>query len=461
VFFVLTVDIFSNSGKELEKMINHVLVASLQIEVFDKAGDKNGEGSGFLIDEQGIGVTNHHVLKSASSVLIKSNDGSQFTRIKILDFDETLDLVLFKIEAKKMSALKLSYSGTYKIGDKVYACGNSLGIFENSFTDGVISGIRHNDSGKRFLQISAPISPGNSGGPVVNNNGEVIGVAVASAIEGQNLNFAVPVNYVIGMLGNNRNMTLAEYTAVSLEGTGHLVRESVDQTLVHPDTDVSRRVIIAPFPVSTDAFSDSQNHLLGAMIMRIKEQFRDEKIFVVSNENISRELSRTSGDVYDLALTELSEEQARRLAIKFRANTVIYGKINSFQWKSDVAFVPYVGWMNMNETRVNVNYSIYKFDADQIILDGRVREILGYADPKRAAIYVADKIYSEIKDTYTTFSGSNRYGDRPIVIQDKDGEPSLTFREVVVKEETDSDKNGNKASSKIRRLLNELKEKNQ
>ena len=92
-------------------------------------------------------------------------------------------------------AISLGNNNVMKVGQKIYAIGSPLG-FENTMTEGIISGLRDR-KGEKFIQISTPISPGSSGGAVVNSKGELIGITTSSITEGQNLNFAIPVNEVI------------------------------------------------------------------------------------------------------------------------------------------------------------------------------------------------------------------------------------------------------------------------
>src|SRR5439155_12805276 len=107
------------------------------------------------------------------------------------DFER--DLALLKVAGVKAASLPLGDAGKMAIGDEVYAVGNPRGL-EGTFSPGIVSGIRQTTS-ETLLQITAPISPGSSGGAVLNRRGEVIGIAVATIREGQNLKFAVPISY--------------------------------------------------------------------------------------------------------------------------------------------------------------------------------------------------------------------------------------------------------------------------
>jgi hypothetical protein len=112
--------------------------------------------------------------------------------------DEEHDLALLKAGGIKLPPLPLGDSETVAVGDEVYVVGNPLGL-EGTFSNGIVSAIREID-GQKILQITAPISPGSSGGPVFDQRGEVIGIAVATFRGGQNLNLAIPVSYLSKLL---------------------------------------------------------------------------------------------------------------------------------------------------------------------------------------------------------------------------------------------------------------------
>ncbi len=117
----------------------------------------------------------------------------------VLEVDKRKDIALIKIKGFGLPFLKLGRSQDVEIGEAVYSLSNPLGIFQNTLSQGIVSGIRPGD-GYKYFQISAPISHGSSGGPIFNSKGDVIGIAVATLEEGQNLNFAVPIDYARGMV---------------------------------------------------------------------------------------------------------------------------------------------------------------------------------------------------------------------------------------------------------------------
>ncbi|MHC2994931.1 MAG: serine protease [Candidatus Atribacteria bacterium] len=164
--------------------------------------DANGQpvslGSGFFVLDDVV-ATNIHVIKSAARGYVKIVGQKTKYEIAGLVFaDYRRDLALLKITGVKASPLILGDINQVAVGDEVYAIGNPQGL-EGTFSQGIVSGIRQIGSDMLF-QITAPISPGSSGGPVLNTQGKVIGVAVATFSGGQNLNFAIPASYLAPLL---------------------------------------------------------------------------------------------------------------------------------------------------------------------------------------------------------------------------------------------------------------------
>lgn len=166
--------------------------------------DANGQpislGSGFFV-ANGVIVTNLHVVQGASSGQVKLVGQTRTYPVSgLVGTNANADIVLLEVPGVGAPALQLSQDPDLAIGDTVYAVGNPEGL-EGTFSQGIVSGFRGSGLDK-LLQITAPISPGSSGGPIINSRGEVVGVAVATFKEGQNLNFAVPASYVVPLLKN-------------------------------------------------------------------------------------------------------------------------------------------------------------------------------------------------------------------------------------------------------------------
>lgn len=162
-------------------------------------------GSGFLINENGDIATNHHVLEGCAKAIIKTKKGEKGTILEILNDDPELDLIIAKTSLKATFPLPLGDSDTITVGEDIVAIGNPAGL-EGTVSKGIISGVRKVDDFK-FIQITAPISPGSSGGPVFNLSGKVIGIATAYLDYGQSLNFAMPINYLRTLKPSKLNLT--------------------------------------------------------------------------------------------------------------------------------------------------------------------------------------------------------------------------------------------------------------
>jgi serine protease Do len=171
-----------------------------------------GGGTGFLIDDSGTIVTNHHVIASAKELNIRFMNGAVYEEVFLLSEDAGQDLALLQVELKKpkegespddVKPLELGDSEKVVVGERAIAIGNPLGL-DHTLTDGLISA-RRVFQGRHWIQISVPISPGNSGGPLFDMKGKVIGVNTAKVGGGfggfgENLNLAVPVNVLKGLL---------------------------------------------------------------------------------------------------------------------------------------------------------------------------------------------------------------------------------------------------------------------
>lgn len=182
--------------------------AVVLIELYNDKQELVKQGSGFMISADGRILTNYHVIGHSKHATVRLANGDAYDDVQILDIDKRKDIALIKVKAVELPFLMLGKSNDSQIGDNVFALGNPLGVLQNTLSEGIISGIRSGD-GYRYFQISAPISHGSSGGPIFNNKAEVIGIAVSSIESGQNLNFAVPIDYAKGMLASNQPRSLA------------------------------------------------------------------------------------------------------------------------------------------------------------------------------------------------------------------------------------------------------------
>jgi serine protease Do len=171
----------------------------------------SGKGSGFVLNEDGYAVTNNHVIEGETRIaaVLYQNVPNGLARrrienVEIVALNPFVDLALLKLPPQKDLKLGHVVLGSLEdlhAGDGVFAVGNPLGL-ERSVSQGIISTKNRNFEGLIFLQTDAAINPGNSGGPLFNLRGEVIGVTNMKASQGDNLGFAIPINYVKDFLRN-------------------------------------------------------------------------------------------------------------------------------------------------------------------------------------------------------------------------------------------------------------------
>lgn len=153
------------------------------------------QGSGFFVSSDGLLVTNYHVIRGAEFASILRDDNTTLFVEGIAAEDKDSDLALLKVNVTEVPFLRVGADELPKVGTKVYAIGNPEGL-TNTLSEGLVSGLRTRANQKVAIQTSAAISHGSSGGPLLTSDGVVIGVTSAMAIDGQNLNFAVPASQV-------------------------------------------------------------------------------------------------------------------------------------------------------------------------------------------------------------------------------------------------------------------------
>src|SRR5690349_23845138 len=175
----------------LPDLVRRIKPSAVAIETFDSHGEKLGRGSGFFVEIDRI-VTNRHVIEGAYRAEVHSSTGAVYPVKGVLAVDAEGDIALLKIDvpANQIRPLPLDKTSPQE-GESVVVIGNPLGL-EGSVTNGIVSAVRDIPTFGRIIQITAPISSGSSGSPVVNMQGQVIGVATLQITGGQSVNFAIP-----------------------------------------------------------------------------------------------------------------------------------------------------------------------------------------------------------------------------------------------------------------------------
>lgn len=165
-----------------------------------------GGGSGFIVSSDGYIITCNHVVSDLNADYAVILDPQRKFKAKVLARDPLVDIAVLKIETKNLPYLELGDSNKIELGEEVLAIGNPLGEFEDTISAGIISGLSRKITAygglsfkattlRGLIQTDAAINPGNSGGPLVNMDGEVIGINTAMVMGAQNIGFAIPINY--------------------------------------------------------------------------------------------------------------------------------------------------------------------------------------------------------------------------------------------------------------------------
>jgi len=181
----------SNEPKKLTGEEVYLKISPSTVEIHAESDFKSGTGSGFFIDDGGTVITNYHVIEDASAAYVTTSDGGTYEVTGVAGYSEEFDIAILTTTISDTMAVATSTSVT--TGESVYVLGSSRGL-TGTFSEGLVSTAERMMDDIPFVQISAPISPGNSGGPVVNVYGEVIGIATLIRTDGQNLNFALPIS---------------------------------------------------------------------------------------------------------------------------------------------------------------------------------------------------------------------------------------------------------------------------
>jgi serine protease Do len=171
-----------------------------------RAFRREATGSGFVVDKNGYIITNHHVVDKADHIKVKLPHDPTEYRARLIGSDVETDLAIIKIDATRpLTPLKIGNSDAVQVGDTVVAIGSPFGL-EASVTLGIVSATGRDIAGsqqfQRFIQTDAAINPGNSGGPLINMNGELIGINTAIATQSggyQGIGFALPVNTAVNV----------------------------------------------------------------------------------------------------------------------------------------------------------------------------------------------------------------------------------------------------------------------
>lgn len=223
-----------------------IVTTSRSQSLFD-AYDQQGAGTGIVVSKDGYIMTNRHVVDGVNNVTVVTSDGTTYENVRVIGSDPLNDVAFVKINGvDDLTPATLGDSGSVRIGQRVIAIGNALGRYQNTVTSGIVSGTGRpvtasSSSGSRvetltdLIQTDAAINSGNSGGPLVNVAGQVIGINTAVATDANGIGFAIPINATKGILAGvlkNGRVSRAYLGVQYIDITPEVVKEynlSVDK----------------------------------------------------------------------------------------------------------------------------------------------------------------------------------------------------------------------------------------
>lgn len=188
-------------SKEFSAEDIYEMVAPSVVEITAWTSSTTNTGTGFFWNNEGTVITNYHVIKGCISARITLANGQEYKVNKVLGYSENKDIAILSTDCKESKSLVIRNNEIHT-GEVVYAIGSSLGL-TGSLSNGIVSSASRNINGNTYIQTTAPLSHGNSGGPLVDSKGQVIGITSATLSEGQNINFAIPIDEVYNISTEN------------------------------------------------------------------------------------------------------------------------------------------------------------------------------------------------------------------------------------------------------------------
>lgn len=207
--------VVTRSEQGLSSLIEKVSpsVVSIITSITDANGGTQAAGTGMIVSADGYVLTNKHVIRGAKDIVVIASNGTAYRDVKVVGTDPLNDVAFLQIKnVKNLHTIAIGDSKTVRVGQNVVAIGNALGEYQNSVTTGIISGLGrpvfasedgtedNAESLSDLLQTDAAINPGNSGGPLLNMQGQVVGINTAIAYDAQGIGFAIPIGATKGML---------------------------------------------------------------------------------------------------------------------------------------------------------------------------------------------------------------------------------------------------------------------
>ena len=205
----------SIADERLVDLVKKIKPCVVLVETFDKDNNPLGQGSGFFVDNKGHIVTNSHVLEGANRAIVKTLSGKEYSVEGIVAKNIEADIVKLVVNIPDANTAFLNLNTEIPLeGEDIIVIGNPLGL-ESTVSTGIVSAVRDIPIFGKIFQITAPVSPGSSGSPVIDIKGEVRGIATFIATEGQNLNFAIPSDKIIALKEIVKVPIAEQYTSLS------------------------------------------------------------------------------------------------------------------------------------------------------------------------------------------------------------------------------------------------------
>ena len=354
----------TNKGRHLDipAISRRAHGAVVSIVMSDKEGHPVAQGSGFLISKDGHVVTNYHVIEHGSSAVIKLPDGAFFVVDGVLATDKNRDVAIIKAHGNGFNALTLGDSDRLQVGEEVVAIGNPLSL-ESTVSNGIVSAIRTvEDDGGKFVQITAPISPGSSGGPLFNMSGQVVGITTSHIKGGENLNFAIPINDVKPMIAARfpKARSLPDEPEPD-EKARATVPAQAENNHCDEEYDSLKRNIIGIVGVQ-------HNNLPPAFLAQIAEHNKKCRNAVVPGQILRRERADEEARAAQAAqqaqeaLERALEAQDRALKAQHEAEIAKVRGDMLTQWQQKVASDPFAppveGWVHVGPLNMSLYYII-------------------------------------------------------------------------------------------------------
>lgn len=249
----------------LPVLIKKIQRSIVLISTFGEDGSELAYGSGFFNGATAEVLTNYHVVQGAASAEVKLLNGDRYRVLGAVSEDRDNDVMRIATAVPEEYSVRLELSRRVpELGEKIFVIGNPMGL-EQTVSDGIISAIRKDEENGNVIQMTAPISSGSSGSPVMDMRGEVIGVAVSAMVEGQNLNFAVPGDIVSRLSSGTAPVELSEWkkrnaaagTTHFAEGMGYLWLENYKKAIEC----FEKAALLAPEDTMAVYFAGYCNHM--------------------------------------------------------------------------------------------------------------------------------------------------------------------------------------------------------